>query len=130
MAVGSIASHKQYLLSMHVLLITTAGGPLHGPELFRHTNGHKCTAAHTDAHRIWPPIICCYCSHLCPLFFFALLVHFSSHHCLPLSMSPLMSCYPDASSWILTFLCTTSLHFTFFSVPVYYVLKKQKKWCR
>lgn len=50
MAVGSIASHQQYLVSMHVLLITAAGCPLHGPELFIHTNGHKYATTHTHAH--------------------------------------------------------------------------------
>lgn len=50
MADGSIASHQQYLLSMHVLLITAAGCPLHGPELFIHTNRHKYSAAHTHIY--------------------------------------------------------------------------------
>lgn len=50
MAVRSIASHQQYLLSMHVLLITAAGCPLHGPELFIHTNRHKYVVTHTHTH--------------------------------------------------------------------------------
>lgn len=48
MAVGSIASHRQYLVSMHVLLITAAGCPLHGPELFIHTNRHNYAHTHTQ----------------------------------------------------------------------------------
>lgn len=51
MVVRSIASHQQYLLSMHVLLITAAGCPLHGPELFIHTNRHKCAAPLTHIHK-------------------------------------------------------------------------------
>lgn len=54
MAVGSIASHQQYLVSMHVLLITAAGCPPHGiefnPELFIHTNRHKYATTHTHTH--------------------------------------------------------------------------------
>lgn len=39
-AVGSIPPHQQYLLSMLVVLINTAGCPLPGPELFIHTHTH------------------------------------------------------------------------------------------